>query len=329
MKQSLNVILLLLAVGFFSNFFAQDDDVIKIKTAVVKLNVGVVDRTGKPVLNLTQDDFSVYEDGIRQSILRFEPTQAPFSVVLLLDMSGSTISIRQTIKTAAFRFVEALSPEDRVAVVEFYDKVNLRNDFTTNRKIIFNSIDVANGRGKTQLYKALDFALDKLEKERTSRKAIIVLTDGIDTDLRNQDREFLSKITEAELDKGIDVEKDEAVNRIITKAQMQGVTIYPLALPTGDPAFLPEPTPLQIALYKTARERLELLARNTGASLTKINRVEELGRIYAAVAAEIRTLYTIEYQPTNDKFDGKWRTIKVEVSDPTLIARTKPGYYAR
>ncbi|MCX7640370.1 MAG: VWA domain-containing protein [Pyrinomonadaceae bacterium] len=309
--------------------FAQNDEVIRVKTALVRLNVGVVDQKGRPVFNLSKEDFSVYEDGVKQSILRFEPTESPFSIVLLLDMSGSTISIRQTIKTAAIRFINALSAEDRVAVVEFYDKINLRNNFTTDRKVIFNSINVANGRGKTQLYKAIDFALDKLEKEKSSRKAIIVLTDGVDTDLRNNDREMLSKLPEDSLPEVIEIEKDQVLSRIITKAQQQGVTIYPLALPTGDPSRLPDPSPLQIALYKIARNRLEALAKNTGTSLISINRIEELGKIYASVAAEIRTLYTIEYQPTNDKFDGKWRSIKIQVSDPSLTARTKPGYYAK
>jgi VWFA-related protein len=325
------IVRVLLGFLIFSSFFrvalGQDDNLITIKTAIVRLNVGVVDRTGKPVLNLKREDFSVYEDGVRQSILKFEPSETPFSVVLLLDMSGSTISFRQTIKTAAIRFIEALSPHDRVAVVEFYDKINLRNDFTADRKTIINSINVSNGRGKTQLYKALDFALDKLEKENSSRKAIIVLTDGVDTDLRDKDRQLFAKLGAENL--SIDMQKDETLNRILLKAQRQGVSIYPLALPTGDPALLPDPTPLQVALYKAARERLELLAKNSGASLTKINRIEELGRIYASVAAEIRTLYTIEYQPSNDRFDGKWRTIRIEVSDPSLIARTKPGYYAK
>ena len=121
--------------------------------------------------------------------MRFEPSEAPFSVVIMLDMSGSTLGFRQVIRQSAFRFVDALSPNDRVAVVEFYDKINLRNDFTVDRGTIANSIDVANGRGKTYLYKALEFALDKLSKEKSRRKAIIVLTDGVDSTVRDKDRE--------------------------------------------------------------------------------------------------------------------------------------------
>src|SRR5689334_5063220 len=142
--------------------FGQDDEPVKVDTSIVRLNVGVVDQHGKPVTDLNQTEFRIFEDGVRQEISRFQPSTAPFSVVMVLDMSGSTLPMRQVMKQSAFRFLDALSPEDRVAVVEFYDKINLRNDFTTDRRIIANSINVSNGRGKTQFYKALDFSLDKL-----------------------------------------------------------------------------------------------------------------------------------------------------------------------
>ena len=128
---------LFLLFGFLT-VSAQDDDPIKINSSVVRLNVGVVDRQGKPITNLTRENFMLSENGVKQEILRFEPTVAPFSVVIILDMSGSTLGFRQVIQQSAFRFVDALSSEDRVAVVEFYDKINLRNDFTNNRKIIGN-----------------------------------------------------------------------------------------------------------------------------------------------------------------------------------------------
>src|SRR5215203_4421562 len=184
----------------FSNVSAQnDDDPITVDSSVVRLNVGVADRKGRPITDLARENFTILEDGVKQNIQRFEPVVAPFSVVMILDMSGSTLGFRETIRQSAYRFVDALAPEDRVAVVEFYDKVNLRNDFTTDRKIIGNSISVANGRGKTQLYKALDLALNKLAGEGKRRKAIIVLTDGVDTALRDADREILQKIGEKDI----------------------------------------------------------------------------------------------------------------------------------
>ncbi|MFM9903978.1 MAG: VWA domain-containing protein [Pyrinomonadaceae bacterium] len=308
---------------------AQDDDPIRVDSSIVRLNVGVVDPRGRPVLTLDKNSFDLYEDGVKQQITRFEPSEAPFSVVIMLDMSGSTLGFRQVIRQSAVRFIDALSPNDRVAVVEFYDKINLRNDFTTDRDTIANSIAVSNGRGKTQLYKALDFALDKLSKEKTRRKAIIVLTDGIDSDLQGKDRDALQFVKDDQIASALKPEVGDMLNRVLNRSDAQGVTVYPLALPTGDPAKLADPTPRQIAMFKAARSRLQIVADRTGGTLNSINRLEEMGRLYAQVAADLRTLYTIEYQPANDKRDGKWRSIRIGVKNSELISRTRQGYFAK
>ncbi|MBC7901282.1 MAG: VWA domain-containing protein [Saprospiraceae bacterium] len=322
------LLVLTIVCGFFAAS-AQDDDPIKVDSSVVRLNIGVVDQRGRPITSLDKSSFSLYEDGVKQEISSFVAAPAPFSVVMLLDMSGSTKSFRQNIQLSASRFLDALGPDDRVAVVEFYSKVNLLNDFTANRRDAYHSISVANGVGETDLYRALLFSLEKLSKEGNRRKAIVVLTDGVDTDEQNSDRKFLSRLTDAEIPAAIKPETSETLNRILNRSDAQGVTIYPLALPTGDPARLADPTPRQIAMFKAARERLKLVADRTGGTINTINRLEEMGALYAIVAADLRTLYTVEYQPTNDKRDGKWRAIKIEVSDPELISRSRQGYFAK
>jgi VWFA-related protein len=308
---------------------AAQDDPVRIDSSIVRLNVGVVDQRGRPITNLDRSNFRIFEDGSKQEITRFEPSAAPFSVVMILDMSGSTLPMRQVMKQSAFRFLDALAPDDRIAVVEFYDKINLRNDFTSDRRTIVNSINVSNGRGKTQFYKALDFALDKLAREGNRRKAVIVLSDGVDTSLRDIDREALSKLTDEEIPSALKPETSDVLRKILNKADLLGATIYPLALPTGDPAKLADPTPRQVAMYKAARARLQAVADRSGGTLHAINRLEDMGTLYAQVAAEIRTLYTIEYQPTNDKHDGRWREIKIITDNPNLIPKTRPGYYSR
>lgn len=319
-----------LLVCFFSvSAQTEDDTPISVDSSIVRLNVGVADRKGRPITDLNRESFTILEDGVKQNIQRFEPVVTPFSVVMILDMSGSTLGFRETIRQSAYRFVDALAPEDRVAVIEFYDKVNLRNDFTTDRKTIANSITVSNGRGKTQLYKALDFALNKLSGEGKRRKAIIVLTDGVDTALRDTDRDFLQKFDDKDIPNAIKPETNVNLNRVLNKADIQGVTIYPLALPTGDPSKLADPTPIQVAMYQAARSRLQIIADRTGGTLNAINRLEEMGKLYASVAAELRTLYTIEYQSTNEKRDGKWRAIKIEVTNSELISKTRQGYFAK
>lgn len=322
------LILAILAV-FSIPVIGQIDDPINVETSVVRLNVGVADRQGRPVTDLERSVFTVYEDGVKQPIVGFEPSTAPFSVVLMLDMSGSTLPFRQVLKAAANRFVYALSPEDRVAVVEFYDRVNLRNDFTTNGKVILHSIDASNGRGKTRLYDAIDFALDKLAREKGRRKAIIVLSDGVDSNAQAADRDKLAEMPDSKVPNGIQPDDYGPMAEILRKSDKLGVSIYPLALPTGDPAKLADPTPRQIEMFRAARERFAFIAQRTGATIRTINRLEDMGRLYAEVAADLRTLYTIDYQPLNYKRDGKWHSIKVEVINPELISRTRTGYFAR
>ena len=130
MSVTRNLFLFIFVLTAIATCFAQDDDPLKIDSSIVRLNVGVVDQRGRSVNDLDRSNFKIFEDGVKQDIVRFEPSTAPFSVVMMLDMSGSTLSMRQVMKQSAFRFLDALSPEDRVAVVEFYDKINLRNDCT-------------------------------------------------------------------------------------------------------------------------------------------------------------------------------------------------------
>lgn len=338
-----------------------DEEVLRVESNLVQLNVGVADRQGRPIINLSQNDFVVYEDGVRQTIRSFEPTQAPFSLVLLLDLSGSTLSFRTQLKMAALRFVDALGPDDRVSVVAFWAQKRVKEprtvnhietitDFTTDRRKIGYALTdrIPNGSGETNLYEALQSSLAALGREGKRRKAIVVLTDGVDTTLSKEDRAATAAAkTGEEAVAAIKPEANATLNAVLNAADRQGVTVYPLALPSGDLKRLleynrqnrgsfpgdqsfDEPSPQQIAVYTVARARLDQLAARTGGRLYAINRLEDLGRHYAEVAAEMRTLYSIAYQSANaTSRDGKWRAIKIEVAPPSLLARTRPGYYAR
>src|SRR6185295_502072 len=116
----------------------------------------------------------------------------------------------------------------------------------------------------------------------------------------------LERVKDEQIATTLRPEANDALNRVLNRSDAQGVTIYPLALPTGDPARLADPTTRQIAMYKAARERLQYVADRSGGTLNAINRLEEMGLLYARVAADLRTLYTLEYQPANDRRDGKW-----------------------
>lgn len=309
----------------------QPDDIITTNTALVQLNVGVVNQRGEAVTTLSSRDFVVYEDGVRRPIVSFEPTDAPFSLVLLLDMSGSTVNFRQQIQSAALRFLDALAPEDRVTVVQFNAKgVKSLLPFTSDLRRVAYAITLAGGSGDTPLYEALKYSVRELGHEGKRRKAVVVLTDGIDTQARNVDRAIVAKAEGSEVATAIKAEKNSQLVSVLNDADRQGVTIFPLALPSGDPKRLPLPDPSITAMYAAARARLELLARRTGGRMHEIRRLDDLSRLYAQVAADLRSLYTIAYQPPNPSArDGKWREIRVEIARADLVASTKPGYFAR
>ena len=325
---------LLLSFCFCLPALAQEpDEVVRTETNLVQLNVGVVDPRGRAVTSLAQGDFKVYEDGVRQQILHFDSADAPFSLVLLLDTSGSTLHFRDQMKQAAVRFLDALTPEDRVALVQFNAKVKMLNGFTNDRqKIAYSILERAEGAGETHFYDALKFALQELAKEGGKRrKAIVVMTDGIDTNVRNADRPLVGNAqTDAEAIAAIDPKASPVLNAVLNVADRQGVSIFPLALPSGDPKRLPLPDPKINAMYSAARSRMQILADRTGGRLNEIDRLDQMARLYVEVAAELRTLYTVAYQPAGERArNGKWHEIKIEVAHPELIVRTRPGYYAR
>jgi VWFA-related protein len=310
----------------------QPDEVVRTETSLVQLNVGVVDPRGRAITSLAQNNFTIYEDGVKQPILHFEPTYAPFSLVLLLDTSGSTINFRQQFKQAAWRFLDALAPEDRVAVIQFNSKIKGLAGFSTDRKKTAYAIEVADGGGDTHFYEALKYALNELSKEGDKRrKAIVVMTDGLDTQLRKTDRDLLANVqTDEEAIARIDAKASSTLNAVLSAADKQGVSIYPLALPSGDPKRLPIPDPVITGIYSAARVRLQSLADRTGGRLNDIHRLDQMAQLYAEVAAELRALYTVAYQARGDRArDGKWHAIKIEVDQPEAIVRTKPGYFAR
>jgi VWFA-related protein len=310
----------------------QDDETVRVESNLVILNVGVADRKGNAVTDLTRGDFTVYEDGVKQPIVNFEPAASPFSLVLLLDMSGSTRNFRPTLKQSAIRFLDALGPQDRIAVVAFNDKIKTLQGFTNDRRKAAFAIEyLAEGTGNTNLYQALRYSLEQLSKEGKRRKAVVVLTDGIDTEMSRLDRGTSSQAaTVDEANASVKPDQAAALRAVLDSADRQGVTIYPLALPSGDPKLLLPLTPQQAVVYAAARARMQSLADRTGGRLHEIRRLEDMGRLYAEVAADMRTLYSIAYQSSNaGARDGRWRAINVEVTRPETIARSRPGYFAR
>src|SRR5215510_11701258 len=157
-------------------------DVVRINTTLVTVPVSVLDRQGRFVSGLKREDFNVFEDGVEQSIIHFEPTEMPFTVALLLDTSASTRFDLGEIKEAAIEFARQLRPQDRVLVVTFNDEVYLLTEATNDFDRISQVIQRKARPGQsTRLYDAIDLVINERLNKIQGRKAIVLFTDGVDT----------------------------------------------------------------------------------------------------------------------------------------------------
>lgn len=326
----------------------QDPSTIRVETDLVSVEVTVTDRDGAPVTALLRaEDFVVHEDGARQKITNFAATDVPFNLVLVLDTSGSTRGDVDLMRRAAAGFLAELRPRDRVAVVGFNEQVQLYSRLTSDREAIERALGRIQPGSGTSFYDALHLTLREVLRKVEGRKAIVTLTDGVDStgtytfDLLRLELEkagttcyFLELNTEAFTRDGmlLDCEDD----RHFKFSRKQAQKYYGLSgkgfewLRDFDHCRLSAEERKEIngRLYEAGRGELRELARQTGG---RVYPVEDLGRLapaYAQIAAELRTQYSLGYYSTNDRRDGKWRELRVEVKRPGLVAHAKPGYRA-
>lgn len=304
---------------------AESAGTIRIDTQLVNLNVKAIDKHGQPLLTLTRDDFIVYEDGIRQEVSHFEPVNAPINLVLVLDLSGSTRQRREVMVNAAKNFIDSLNPKDHVAVTAFTRQYYVVSEFDSDRTAIKKKLDkLLNVEGGTAFYDAMWTTLDLLSRNDASRKAIVVLTDGVDEQL---------------LDSG---GSDRTFAEVVDRLNEEDVTVYPIHLnPTlinileqlNDPN-IPDKSKERLRQrrlppHAKALEQLERLAADSNGVLFKANQESDLDGVYEKVAEELRLRYSLAYSPENSSRDGSFRKIKVEVKQDKGVARTRRGYFAR
>lgn len=290
------------------------DDAVSLESRLVTLNVSVRDRSGKPLVGLTQSAFQIYEDDVLQQVAFFSPTSAPFNLVLMLDLSGSTREKLEVIKQAAIRFLDTLSSEDRVAVVTFTREVRLISPLTKDRGLLRERIRQIQSANKgTALYEALwQVMTEVLQGTQGQRNAIVLLSDGVD----NSISEFYT------------VPSLVSFDDILYRLEESDVVVYPIYLDTEQEvvykylADSPE-------TYALARERLQAMAEVTGGAMFRAKYISDLDETYDQVVAELRTVYSLGYYPTNNRRDGTWRRLRVKIKNKNAVVRTRAGYYAR
>ena len=281
----------------------------------VFLSVSARSAGGGFLRGLTREDFRIYEDGVEQTIVNFSSDSVPVHVALLIDASGSTRYSQANIQQAGYRFAESLGPEDRVAVITFSDKVRLILDWTADLEKIEEKLRSIWAKGSTVLNDAVYVTYDDLFQDLPGKKAIILLTDGVDAGSLVSHQEVLQL-----------AERSEASAYVVSllddyrHSAIQGRQYYRARL-------RPVPLELQEDYINQSARFLKRLANNTGGTLFPAS-TSLLTEIYETVAEEIKNQYYISYVPTNPRKEGRWRRVEIEATRRAdLMLRTRPGYY--
>ncbi len=295
-----------------------DPDIITIDSTFVMIPVAVYDRDGLYVPNLKKGNFAIFEDGEEQEIAYFATSEKPFTVVLLLDTSPSTIYRIEEIQEAAKAFVDQLKPEDQVIVIEFDQNVHVLTEATTNRKKIYKAIDKADFGNGTSLYDAIEFVIEKRLSKIEGKKAIVLFTDGVDTTSRGAD--YYENIDEVE-------ESDVTIYPIYYNTFRETVQRSISADPEGRNTNQALTKGLRAIDYAIGRQYLLELAGSTGGQLfIPENTNDGLRNAFRGIAEELSRQYDLGYYPINEGSPGTRKRIKVRVNRPKLIVRNRDSY---
>ena len=319
-----------------------EGDVVRIDTAFVSVPVSVLDRQGRFVPDLQQKDFHVFENGVEQPIAYFEPTEKPFTVALLLDMSASTRFHLWEIKEAAIAFTKQLRPQDRVLVVAFSDEVLLLTEATNDQSVVSEVIDVnANGGSSTRLYDAVNLVINERLNKIQGRKAVVLFTDGVDTS--SYLATYQSTLREAEeLDALIYPIQYDTTDYM--RAMQNGGGNVTVVTTTNNWPF-PGTTSSQTVYggpvngqplpgtskedYERANRYLHAMADSTGGRLYKANDTKQLAQAFSSIAEELRRQYSLGYYPRGAAQTDDRRQIKVSVQRPNVAVRARNSYLRR
>lgn len=274
---------------------AQDASSLVVNSDLVKLTVTVVDRKGRLVTDLDQSAFSVYDNDRKQTISFFSREDAPVSVGVIFDVSGSMSPRKiERARLALQRFIETSSNQDEYFLVAFNQRAELLVDQTRDADLLLNRLSGVQPKGHTALYDACYLGLEKVMRGTHRKRALLLLTDGED----NRSRYSLDELSDL-------VKESDVI--IYAVGMMEDMNIF-------------------------SQEMLSDLTALTGGEAFFPDSDEELSEVFEKIAVELRSQYAIAYRPENLIPDGKRRRVKVKLQlpkgNPKLIVRSKKGYYA-
>jgi VWFA-related protein len=269
------------------------------ETDLVVLHSTVTNQAGRPVTELLQEHFRVYEDSVEQKLKVFKQEDIPVSIGMLVDNSGSMRDKRRGVNTAALKFVRSSNPEDEVFIVNFNDESYLDTDFTDNVKLLEEGLERIDSRGGTAFYDAVHLALAHLEEKASwDKKVLLLITDGEDN---------ASRIT---------------LEQLVRTVQGSHVMVYTVGLLSGESS----------RSMRRAKRALENIAKASGGSTYFPKSLEDVQVVANDIAADIRNQYVLAYTPTNSVLDGKFRKVEIKLQAPRkfgrLTVRSRGGYYA-
>jgi VWFA-related protein len=339
-----------------------EGDVVRVETQLVSVPAVVTDRNGHPMAGLRAENFVVLEDGKPQRVTNFATTEAPFEIALLLDTSGSTRDELGLIRDAANAFINALRPGDRVGIVAFNNTprngapmatVEVLSGLEQDRKALRAAIENLGTSNGTPFYDGLGRVADQVfhdppSEEMRGRRAVVALTDGVDSSSDSGYEDARAKLASAGLASYfIQVNTEEYVeDRLLKDCQDDGrLALSEKQLERFRRLFVPqaqkedyqdfcrmgqfERLDISRQLYNLARKEMGEMARASGGKAFAAGNVQEARAAFAEVANEIGTQYSLGYYPANKTRDGRFRQIKVEmrgVKEATVRARE--GYFA-
>jgi VWFA-related protein len=340
-----------------------EGDVIRTDTQLVSVPAVVTDSAGHPLAGLKPENFRLIEDGQPQTITNFGTTETPFEIALLLDTSGSTRDDVALIRAAANSFIEALRPGDRVGIVAFNTAqngndsiatVDVLSRLTSDRGELRTAIEHLGSSNGTPYYDALQKVVDAVfhdppSDEVRGRRAVVALTDGVDSASNSDFGTAKLRLSQAGVAcYFVQINTEDFVeDRLMKDCQDDGQLslsqkqieryrrlIVPAAKAPDFNSFCSmgpfERMSISRELYNIARREMNDLSRVSGGRSFQAATLADARAAFARVAADIGTLYSIGYYPTNKARDGKFRTIKLElkgVKDKAQV-RARDGYYA-
>lgn len=278
---------------------AKPGSLIRMNVDMVLVPITVTDPMNRLVTGLEQEDFQLFENNGPQKIRTFAAEDAPVSIGIIMDLSGSMTSKLIRAREAIVQFVKTANPEDEFFVIGFNDRPELIEDFTSSVEDIQARLATVRSGHRTALLDAIYYGVAKMKDAKHERKALLVVSDGGDNRSRYTEGEVRSQVRESD------------------------VEIYSIGI--FDPyAATPE--------ERTGPILLNELCEETGGRLFRVDDVSEMADIAEKISTELRNQYVIGYTPKNISRDGKWRKVKVKLNPPSglppLTVHARTGYYA-